>query len=119
MSYNAWMPLQNQGTDGKTYQYSAKKNERTSRGGTNTATDRKKEKDSLWDLSRESYVPSNEAEQYQVKKTEASKTGAAKQEGPGTSETAEREIFQYGFLCGILFYGGRSPEILESGYQRI
>ena len=42
MSYNAWMPLQNQGTDGKTYQYSAKKNERTSRGGTNTATDRKK-----------------------------------------------------------------------------
>lgn len=79
MSYNAWMPLQNQGTDGKTYQYSAKKNERTSRGGTNTATDRKKEQDSLWDLSRESYVPSNEAEQYQVKKTEASKTGAAKQ----------------------------------------
>lgn len=64
MSYNAWMPLQNQGTAGKTYQYSAKKNERTSRGGTNTATDRKKEQDSLWDFSRESYVPSNEAEQY-------------------------------------------------------
>ena len=47
MSYNAWMPLQNQGIAGKTYQYSAKKNESTSRGGTNTATDRKKEQDSL------------------------------------------------------------------------
>lgn len=79
MSYNAWMPLQDQGIAGKTYQYSAKKNERTSRGGTNTATDRKKEQDSLWDFSRESYVPSNEAEQYQVKKAEASKTEAAKQ----------------------------------------
>lgn len=79
MSYNAWMPLQDQGTAGRTYQYSAKKNERTSRGGTNAAADRKKEQDSLWGLSRESYVPSNEAEQYQMKKTEASKTEAAKQ----------------------------------------
>lgn len=79
MSYNAWMPVQDQGTAGKTYQYPAKKNERTSRGRSNTAADRNKEQDSLWDLSKESYVPSNEAEQYQARRTEAAKSGAAGQ----------------------------------------
>lgn len=79
MSYNAWMPVQDQSTTGKTYQYSEKRNERTSRGRNQTAEDRKKGQDSLWDLSKESYVPSNAAEQYQVRRTEAAKSGAAEE----------------------------------------
>lgn len=71
MSYNAWMPLQ--GTTGKAYDYTTKKTEKSSRGEEKNVKNQEKEKENLWKLSMESYVPSTEAEEYKVKNDVAKK----------------------------------------------
>ncbi|MCM1245858.1 MAG: DUF6033 family protein [Roseburia sp.] len=68
MNFNAWMPLQN--TTGKNYNYSAKKEDKTSR----TA---QKEADKTWRFPTDKYEPSVDAEAYKTKKASSEKTEAA------------------------------------------
>lgn len=62
MNFNAWMPVQN--TTGKNYNYSAKKEDRTSHAQKNTG----KENGEFWKLPTETYQPSAKAEEYAAKR---------------------------------------------------
>ncbi len=70
MNFNAWMPLQN--TTEKNYNYSAKKDDKTSRTAQNTA----KEADKTWKFPTDRYEPSVAAEEYKTKKTSSEKAQA-------------------------------------------
>lgn len=73
MNLNAWMPLQN--TTGKNYNYSAKKDDKTSRAGKSTG----KENDNFWKLPTETYQPSAKAEEYATNKTSSVKIGSGEE----------------------------------------
>lgn len=70
MNFNAWMPLQN--TTGKNYNYSAKKDDKTSRTAQNTA----KEADKAWNFPTDRYEPSVRTEEYKTRKTSSEKAQA-------------------------------------------
>lgn len=86
MSYNAWMPVNN--TNGKSYDYSTKKKEKTSQEDDRRVKDQEKESDKIWKFPTESYEPSTEAEEYKANKTASEKT--EKKNGVKLSEKAQK-----------------------------
>ena len=73
MNFNAWMPLQ--GTTGNSYDYAARKSNTVSENKKQNQKAKEKNQDSMWDIMRESYAPSAEAQNYKVS---AAKTGGVK-----------------------------------------
>lgn len=86
MSYNAWMPVNN--TTGKSYDYTTKKNQKTSQKDDRKERAQEKESDKIWKFPTESYVPSTQAEEYKTKKTASEKAGT--KSGVKLSEKAQK-----------------------------
>lgn len=111
MNFNAWMPLQN--TTGKNYNYSAKKDDKTSRTAQNT-----KEADKAWKLPTDKYEPSVAAEEYKTKKASSEKTQA--NQGTRLSKKAQDLLKQLKEKYGNMdfFVGSYSSNAEAQSYLR-
>lgn len=112
MNFNAWMPLPD--TTGKNYNYSTRKNDKTSGKAQNT----EKNSDNAWKLPTDKYEPSIGTEDYKTKKVSSEK--AETNQGTRLSKKAQALLKELKEKYGNMdfFVGSYSSNAEAQSYLR-